>query len=103
MAPVAAFQLSAGLRATPVAPLAGALSVGAGGAGGGGGGGGAAAAVVKLNGAESPLLPPELLALTRQKYCVPAARPVMAAEVAEMPAWSMNVPENVALVETCSR
>src|SRR5438046_1740909 len=67
------------------------------------GGGGVAAAVVKRNAVENALLPPALVALTRQKYCVPAERPEMASESPTIPAWSTIVPLNEELVETWSR
>jgi hypothetical protein len=59
-APAEAFHVSVGFVATPVAPLAGLANTGAAGMGGG------AAAVVKLHGDEYALVPPPLLALTRQ-------------------------------------
>ena len=54
-----AFQTSVGLVATPVAPFTGVASTGA-------GGGGACAHVVNLQVTEYPLVPPALLAATRQ-------------------------------------
>src|SRR5205814_1012381 len=67
------------------------------------GGGGAGAAVVKLNVVENALVPDAFRAFTRQKYCVPAARPLTTAEVAVIPAWSKIVLLNAALVETWTR
>lgn len=61
VAPDEAFQDSAAGMATPVAALAGALSVGA-----AGGGGGATVAVVKLQVADQALVPPVFVALARQ-------------------------------------
>ena len=68
-APLTAFQLKVGLVAIPVALFEGDESVGA---------DGGATTVVKEYELEYEPVPPALVALTRQKYFVPFARPLVA-------------------------
>ena len=63
---------------------------------------GIAGTVVKLQMLDHALVPPALVAFTRQKKVVLLARPVTAAVVTERPVWFETVVAKVDIVDTCA-
>jgi hypothetical protein len=93
VAPTEEFQLSVGLVETSVAKFIGADKIGA---------NGALRLVVKLR-VEYGLVPATFFAFTRQKYVVPATKPVIGWDVPVIVESLNTVTANVLLVETCTR